>query len=140
VIFSAPIAIGETSTEKQIQGDSIMGFPSAGRKKPQIQTGDVVTVEYDHYVHTLEPPVGARIARVRHDLDWENVLEDFKHEPPDNKNGMHLCAFFNFENSKEIICKKNPKLCANPSIYGIARRRRWEIKIIFFKNFIFFKF
>ena len=59
----------------------------------QIQIGDVVTVEYDRYGAVHEPPIGARVTRVRSDLVWENVLDDYQQEPLNNKNGM---VFFSF--------------------------------------------
>ena len=41
------------------------------------KVGDVVTIDYDTYSLKEGVPVNPKITRIRHDLGWEDVVDDY---------------------------------------------------------------
>ena len=48
--------------------------------KPKI--GDVVTIDYEMYSVKEGVPVNPTITRIRHDLDWDVVVEEYLRATP----------------------------------------------------------
>ena len=96
-----------------------MDFPAT----VELQIGDVVTIDYKNYFHN-EVPVEPCITRVRSDLKWEEVLNDYLSERPQHKhlNGIILTLsllpfrspVFFFQNHRLILWPKmiveNPRM------------------------------
>ena len=61
------------------------------------KVGDVVTIDYDTYSLKEGVPVNPKITRIRHDLAWEDVVDDYRlrNEPRLNvPYGIPLPLFF----------------------------------------------
>ena len=82
----------------------------------ELQIGDVVTIDYKNYFHN-EAPVEPRITRVRSDLKWEEVLNDYLSERPQHKHldgiiltlslssAFSLTSFFLSESSLDLVAE-----------------------------------
>ena len=66
---------GVSESEESIIGEEIEG------ESEELNTGDVVTFSYSKFTANGKP-VNARDFRVRKDLKWQHVLDDFANEVP----------------------------------------------------------